>query len=88
MKKPVIAFLVLVAATFFVSPSAKAQPQPAPYVIMVCNINGQLYNIDQNYIIHALNGFPMGWLVSASTAAGWVAVGRGGVRYPVLSCQH
>jgi hypothetical protein len=87
MKKTAIALSALVAASFFVSPSAKAQPQPRPTVIMVCNINGQLYNVDQNYSIYAQNGYYLGQLVAAPTPSGWVAVRTDGLRFPVFGCQ-
>jgi hypothetical protein len=87
MNKFAILFSVLVAASLFTSPSVKAQPQPTPYVLMTCNINGQLYNIDQTYGIYAFNGFYMGQLVAAPTPSGWVAIRSDGVRFPVFSCQ-
>lgn len=87
MKKLGIVVSALVAMCVVVSPSAKAQPQPAPYVMMVCNINGLLYNIDQNYGVYAPNGFYMGQLVAAPTPSGWVAVRTDGVRFAVYGCQ-
>jgi hypothetical protein len=87
MKKFVIAMSALIAASLFGSPAAKAQPQPMPYVIMVCNINGQLYNIDQNYGIYGLNGYYLGQLVAASSPSGWVAIRTDGTTFPVFGCR-
>jgi hypothetical protein len=89
MNKFTMVFVLLAAALFLAAPSVKAQPvpQPEPYVLMVCNINGQLYNIDQNYGIYAFNGFYMGQLVAAQTPSGWIAVRSDGVQFPVLGCR-
>jgi hypothetical protein len=87
MKKLAIALSILLATWFPISPSASGRSMPAPYVIMVCNINGLTYNIDQNYGIYAFNGYYMGQLVAASTPSGWVAVRNDGVRFPVFGCQ-
>lgn len=88
MKKIIIALVASVGMWLFSSAPASAQPQPAaPYVIMVCNINGALYNIDQNYGIFAPNGFYMGQLVAAATPSGWIAVRTDGAQFPVFGCR-
>ena len=87
MNKLLIAFSLLVATSFIGSQSVKAQPQPSPYLIGTCNINGQPYNIDQNFGIHAPNGYYMGQLVAAPTPSGWVAVRTDGTQFPVFGCQ-
>jgi len=87
MKKLLMVLSVLVATSLFNSPSTSAQPQPAPNLIMVCNVNGQLYNIDQYYGIYAPNGAYMGQLVAAATPSGWIAVRGDGVQFPVYGCH-
>lgn len=87
MKKVAIAFSLLFAASVFGSPAVKAAPEPAAYVIMQCNIAGQLYFIDQNYGIWTPNGIYMGQLVAAQTPSGWVAVRGDGVEFPVYGCR-
>jgi len=87
MKKLAIAFSLLVATLFFGSTPAKAQPQPVSYFVMSCNINGQIYNIDQNGGIYGVGNFYVGQLVRAATPSGWIAVRVDGVQFPVFSCQ-
>jgi len=86
MNKLLIACSLLLAASFFGSKPLKAQS--APYVVGVCNISGQLYNIDQYYGIHVRpSGSYMGQLVSAPTPSGWIAVRSDGVQFAVAGCQ-
>jgi len=88
MKKFALVFTAVVLTSFVPFRSAQAQPppQPQPYIIMVFNINGQLYNIDQNYGIYGPFGY-LGQLVTASTPSGWMAVRNDGAQFPVFSCR-
>jgi hypothetical protein len=93
MKTIVLVIAALAVTSLVGSHSASAQPEPAATsiaaatFIMVCNVNGQMYNIDQNYGIYAPSGLYMGQLVTAATPSGWIAVRSDGVQFPVYGCQ-